>query len=251
MKNKLIYLSLLISIFSACKPDDPEKPDNNNTAGQTLTVKFNDLFGLEKINWSSYYITAAGDSIRFDKLKFILSEFTLEKSNGEFVTLPGTYAYLSIRDGRDSVIVKNVPKGTYKSFRFKVGLDSAINHSDPAVYALDHPLSPALNEMHWGWAGGYIFNVIEGYFKNNGANAGFSFHIALVRNSRIHSFVQNYEISGNHRLLIDLRADRYFSNIVNFSLKNDGSFSHSGDVDPVMDKFIQNVNGIFEFNSFK
>jgi hypothetical protein len=166
-------------------------------------------------------------------------------------TIPEGYAYLSLKDGRDSVIFKNIPKGKYKSVRFMLGLDSAINHSDPASRALDHPLSPSLNEMHWGWAGGYIFNIVEGYYMKNSSNAGFSYHVALMKNVRTHAFIESYELSKQSRMTFNIHLDKYFDNVVNFSIKTDGAFSHSGDVDPVMDKFMQNMNGLFEFKSFE
>lgn len=253
MKYIILPILAIVSFFSACKPNEPEPPATNNPApnGVNITMKVLPLFGGQTLSWPFAYTTVAGDTIQFDKVKFLLSNFTLETTDGALVTLPETYAYLSMKDGRDSVVLRNVPKGNYKSFRFQVGLDSAVNHSDPASRSLDHPLSPALNEMHWGWAGGYIFNVVEGYYRSKGQNAGFSFHVALLKNNRVHTFVQNFSIASDARMLLNLHADKYFSNTINYSLKTDGAFSHSGDVDPVMDKFMQNMNGIFEFKSIK
>jgi len=250
MKNKIILSALAIFALVSCDPHvDPPVDQPSNT--QAITLKFQTMYDTAALSTSRSYTTAAGDTIQFAKLKYLLSNFTLEKTDGTLLPLPNIYAYLSLTDGRDSVVIKNVPKGSYKSFRFQLGLDSAINHSDPTQWGLDHPLSPSLNEMHWGWAGGYIFNVIEGYYTNNTVNAGFSFHIALERNSRVFSFVQNYDIDANKRFVFNVYANKYFSNAINYSLKTDGSFSHSGDVDPVMDKFIQNLNGIFELKSIK
>ena len=66
-----------------------------------------------------------------------------------------------------------------------------------------------------------------------------------VKLKKVHiKFMDNFEE-------VVFYANKYFSNAINFSLKTDGPFSHSGDVDPVMDKFIQNLNGIFELKSIK
>lgn len=238
-------------VFSSCKPDDPEPDVNNNPPAQTfdLTFKVNTLFAGNPLSWPTYYLTEANDTIQFDKIKFILSDFTLEKANGDLMELEKTYAYLNMREGRDSVILKGIPEGTYKSIRFKVGLDSAVNHGDPTQFAFTHPLSPALNDMHWGWAGGYIFNIVEGYYRKDNKNAGFSFHVALLKNARTFSFVKDFTMNTNRRAELSLHADKYFSNVVNYSLLTDGAFSHSGDTDPVMDKFIQNFPGLFELKS--
>ena len=250
---KPLHYILLIGMalsFNACKtivdPPEPETPSTD----QTLVLKFSPMYAQSPLNWAVAYVTNAKDTIQFDKLKYILSNFTLEKTDGTLLVIPNTYAYLNLRDGRDSVVIK-VPSGDYKSFRMTMGLDSAINHSDPTVWGLDQPLSPALNEMHWGWAGGYIFNIVEGYYRKNNTNAGFSFHIANDDNVRIFSFVQDYSITKASRAVFNVNADKYFNNTNNFSLVADGAFSHSGAVDPVMDKFIQNVNGVFELKSIQ
>lgn len=245
--NYILALSLVVS-SNACRtivdPPEPEQPSTD----QNLVLCFKPLFNQAPLNWSVAYITNANDTIQFDKLKYILSNFVLEKTDGTLVPIKNTYAYLNLRDGRDSVIIK-APVGEYKSIRMMMGLDSATNHSDPTLWSLDQPLSPALNEMHWGWAGGYIFNIIEGYYRKNNTNAGFSFHIANDNNVRIFSFVQNFSISKPSRAVFNVHADKYFNNVNNFSLVTDGSFSHSGAIDPVMDKFIQNLNGLFELKS--
>lgn len=245
--NYILALSLILS-SNACRtivdPPEPVQPSTD----QNLVLSFKPLFKQSALNWSVSYVTNANDTIQFDKLKFILSNFILEKTDGTLLPINNAYAYLDLKDGRDSVTIK-VPVGDYKSIRMTLGLDSNINHSDPTVWGLDHPLSPALNEMHWGWAGGYIFNIIEGYYRKNNTNAGFSFHIANDNNVRIFSFVQDFSITKPSRALFNVHADKYFNNVNNFSLINDGSFSHSGDVDPIMDKFIQNLNGLFELKS--
>ena len=252
MSNKFILISLgLLLGIASCKKKEPDPANGNSSNTSKVTMKFNAVFDGNPVDWAKFYVTGAGDTVMFDKVKYILSNFILEKENGDLYTLPDAYAYISLKDGRDSVMFSGIPKGKYNSIRFTVGLDSAVNHSDPATRALDHPLSPSLNEMHWGWAGGYIFNVLEGYYKNNGANSGFSYHVALERNARTHLFNHSFEVTGDGRFVFNSNLDKYFDNIIRFSIKTDGSFSHSGDVDPVMDKFIQNMNGIFEFVSYK
>ncbi len=241
----LISVLLIAATFGGCKDKtvDPPKtetpPDNVE-----LTFKFNTF-------WGTYFPTAAGDTVKFTKIKFLFSNFILEKTTGEFVKIPDAYGFVSLTEGIDSFVIKNVPKGGYKSMRLEVGIDSVINHANPQQWGLNHPLNPSVNDMHWGWAGGYIFNAVEGYYWNNGLEKAFSFHVALDKNARKYSFITNYTISKNGRFNMGVNADKYFSNVVNFSLKNDGDFSHSGFTDPVMDKFLQNVGGVIDFYDFK
>jgi hypothetical protein len=250
LKINILLSALVIFSFSACKPDDPE-PEQKKDDTVALSLSFKPVFKGNALSWTNPYITGAGDTVMFDKVKFILSDFTLEKQNGELVTLKDQYAYISLKEGRDSVILTSVPKGDYKSVRFQVGLDSAINHGNQAQWGLNHPLNPSLSDMHWSWSGGYIFNIIEGYFKKNGSDAAFTFHIATLKNARSYTYVYDYTLSRNAAFVFDVNMDKYFSNVINFSLKTDGAFSHSGNNDAVMAKFMQNVNGVLELNSFK
>ncbi|MDI1235183.1 MAG: hypothetical protein PSX81_12950 [bacterium] len=239
------FIALSVLFLSACKenPVDPPK-EEIPTDVVNLTFKFNSFL-------TGPFISSAGDTIAINKLKFLMSGFILEKTTGEFVVLPDAYGFLSLTERIDSFILKNVPKGEYKSVRFMVGIDSAINHANPQQWALTHPMNPSVNDMHWGWSGGYIFNVIEGYYKNNGFDKAFSFHVALDKNARRYSYVTNYTIIRNSTFTFNVDAQKYFSNVINFGLKTDGDFSHSGDPDPVMDKFMQNIGGVIDFTSFK
>ena len=122
MKNKIILSALAIFVLVSCDPHvDPPVDQPSNT--QAITLKFQAMYDTEALTMARTYITAAGDTIQYAKLKFLMSNFTLEKTDGTLVPLPNIYAYLSLMDGRDSVIIKNVPKGSYKSFRFQLGLD--------------------------------------------------------------------------------------------------------------------------------
>ena len=50
-----------------------------------------------------------------------------------------------------------------EAVHFHIGVDSSVNHSDPASYPMGHPLAPVFPSMHWGWAAGYRFVAIEGF----------------------------------------------------------------------------------------
>lgn len=240
-----VFIALTSVYIVACdeKPVDPPKNETPSDNVE-LTFKFTSFL-------SAPFISNAGDTISISKLKFLMSGFILEKTTGEFVVLPDAYGFLSLTEKIDSFVLKNVPKGEYKSIRFLVGIDSVINHSNPQQWPLSHPMNPSVNDMHWGWSGGYIFNVVEGYYKNKGFDKAFSFHVALDKNARRYSFVTNYTILKNGTFTFNVDAQKYFSNTINFSLKTDGDFSHSGDPDPVMDKFMQNIGSVLDFTSFK
>lgn len=246
--KQLLYTIALVGVLglNACKPEDVP-PDNKVDNNSTVMLKFTPEFKGQKMDWLKSQINLSNDTFTFSKVKFLMSNITFEKSNGEFYKVPNAYGFLSLNGGPDSFYVK-APKGDYKSIRFYVGLDSAINHGDPLQWGNNHPLSPSINDMHWGWAGGYIFNVVEGNFMKSGVNTPFSFHVATLKNARTHGFSEVFSLKEKNTIHFTVALDKYFDNVGNLSLKTDGSTSHSGEVDPLMDKFIINCLGLFELD---
>ena len=110
MKNKIILSALAIIALVSCDPPVDPPVNDQPTNSQAITLKFQPMYDTDALTMARSYITAAGDTIQYAKLKYLLSNFTLEKNDGSLVTLPNIYAYLSLMDGRDSVIIKNVPK---------------------------------------------------------------------------------------------------------------------------------------------
>ncbi|MES2617323.1 MAG: MbnP family protein [Bacteroidota bacterium] len=250
MKNYIKILLLSLVVFS-CKPENPPPPDKPADETVSLTFKFTGKFNDIPMSWLNYVVTHANDTIRVARLKYLLSNFVLEKSNGEFVKLTDAYGFISLADRLDSFTFKNIPKGDYKSLRFEVGLDSAINHGNPQQWSINHPLNPSVNDMHWGWSGGYIFQIVEGYYKSNGLEKAFSYHVANDVHTQKHALVYDFTISKNSKFEMAVEVDKIFYNAVDFSIKNDGDFSHSGDPDLVMDKFFKNAGGTIQIDNFK
>ncbi len=257
MKNKLGILAIsLIILASACKEkcanNECVEPADEPTKDTTLTttMKFNAVFNDTALNWSKYYTTSIGDKVRFEKLKFIFSHVKFTKTDNSVFEPSNFYGYLNLKDGINTVQFKNIPKGSYKSISIMVGLDSAINHGDPIQWSGNHPLNPAYTDLHWAWSGGYIFNLLEGLYKNGNSDEAFSFHVATLKYARTHVINGNFTISKNGTIEMNIDMDKYFSSTINYSLTADGSFSHSAINDPAMDKFIQNAATVISYKKY-
>ncbi|MBC7426243.1 MAG: hypothetical protein H7321_06870, partial [Bacteroidia bacterium] len=192
-----------------------------------------------------------GDTFSVGNYKVLLSNFIFQKEDGSFLNIKNAYGYLSFANGIKSVKVEGIPEGKYKSIAFEVGLDSAINHGDFAQWPATHPLNPVLTGMHWEWKTGYIFHIFEGGFMDNGKVSSFSFHVAQDKNVYKYVFVNDFTVASNVTAEFNAQADSYFSSFINLSLKTDGSFSHSDDVDPLMMKFRGNMQDAFDLVSVK
>ncbi len=121
----------------------------------------------------------AGRRIAVTRCDLLLSGLQLQRADGTWVGPGEWYAYVNGRAGNSTLRLPGIPAGAYQRLRFQVGLPVAVDRGDPARHPAGHPLNPAVNGMHWGWQGGYVFAAIEGRWRDaQGAVRGYSYHLA-------------------------------------------------------------------------
>lgn len=174
-----------------------------------LTVKFHSKLGTENFAYDSDALTASGRKVRIINAQMYMSGFALNGQNGELIL---DDSYLLVRPETVSYNLGYAPLGTYSTVSFSVGVDSAANHEDPAVWESDNPLSSNNPyHMHWGWNTGFIFFAVEGYVDtsatmNGATNAPFSFHIGLDKNLVRLAFVDEISVT-TEGAIIELDID--------------------------------------------
>jgi hypothetical protein len=159
----------------------------------------------------------------------LMSELALVKENGDTVQLGDGFQWADLTGSRNKFQYKGIPMGKYKGLQFTLGLDSATNHGNPMVWPSNHPLNPNLNGLHWGWAGGYIFQAMDGRYKENAqATPGsFSFHTATMQFVRRYFLPLDLLVEKDlHKVAVRINADRFFGGSEPIQLK-DKSVSHS------------------------
>ena len=106
-----------------------------------------------------------------------------------------------------------VPVGNYKGFRFIVGLDSTINHSDPSTFPSSNPLSVQTPSIHWSWNSGYIFWKVEGKVDTTVAQTGpvnvdYLYHIGMDEFKRTIDFSTDaFSVNSGQDQVIHLNFD--------------------------------------------
>ena len=146
--------------------------------GVALKLCFQGRFGIDTLKTDRTFVTTAGDSARFETVKFYVSEIALVDSTGKSHYLVGTHLVdlldsASVARGYAIVNLKALP-GSYRGVRFSIGVPYEQNHRDAATQAA--PLGTA-SGMFWGWNSGYIFHRIEGKVDSAGTPKGFAYHI--------------------------------------------------------------------------
>ncbi|MEY2466423.1 MAG: cytochrome c peroxidase [Verrucomicrobiota bacterium] len=205
--------------------------------------------------------TTSRQNISVTRLDFLVSNFALRNTNGNWIEQTNRFAFINAREGRTGFSVNQILSGRYDRIRFHIGVDPAINHSDVAQYPAAHPLNPDVNGLHWGWMGGYVFLAIEGNWspvaavydrRTNLENAtvadrrynelsGYSYHLATDRQFMTIELPIALNLISNAQIQLALNVDKIFSAPI-----NDTNLStHSRTNDIFADQLHRNVESAF------
>jgi hypothetical protein len=115
---------------------------------------------------------STGDSLKFNRFRFYLSNVALQKEDGTWWVEPNSYRLIDMADTASLRFeVKDVPPGIYQSIKYTLGVDSLRNVSGVQTGALD----PVLG-MFWTWNSGYIMLKAEGQSPQS-PDGSFSYHL--------------------------------------------------------------------------
>ncbi len=245
MKKIGFFLLLTVVFASACKEDPPEEMEDT-----TMNVTITHTYDGASLNFlTDSYRMPEGDSVKFSRLSYLLSNFYLINMNDEKVALENQYAFISAAENMTTFVISGIPKGSYKSFGLHLGIDSAINYGDPNQYPADHPLSPIKNSLHWSWTGGYIFNAFEGTIDNSTDN--FVYHVTGGTEIINYEFPINIT-KGNGALNTTLNYDvaEAFKNPEDLSFAIDGLSAHTQEA-PAAVKIFKNLIDVFTLTNLE
>lgn len=133
--NSILKLRITTSILIAllvigCK--NKKSNDPASIATGSLEFHLHTLVGSTEVaDYDTIYTLASGRKISVSKAQLYISAIQLVKLDGSLYTIPNA-TVLKLQE-IEQVTVATVPAGNYKSVRFSVGLDSAVNHQTPAT----------------------------------------------------------------------------------------------------------------------
>lgn len=149
-----------------------------NDPGQA-TLRINVVSEWDGQPYQNHVEYRAPGNYRFagEMVRLYLGDIRLVSSAGEQAIDP--VRLLDLGNG-DMHMDFSVPDGEWLGLRSGIGLPDALNHSDPADYPGNHPLSENTG-MYWTWASGYKFVLFDGrYDPDTGSTGplipGFSVH---------------------------------------------------------------------------
>lgn len=135
--------------------------------------KINHLMGKKQFEMGMVGLNNLQQPFSFKRLDYYISNITLYHDHGQS-TLAKDVFLLIRKKGEINQKLGDFNIGTLDSISFNIGIDTTLNHGDPTLWPADHPLAPKDPDMHWGWAAGYKFVVLEG--KNGVDDLDFEMH---------------------------------------------------------------------------
>ncbi len=196
-------VSIMALTLAGCEPEKPPVVDPPKETQLTLDFRMR-WEGKEAFIQIGEYTNSFGEVLQVVNLSHMISDMALEREDGTWLLLDDGFQHFNIWGGRTKFDYK-IPAGKYKGLKLKMGLDYDINHGDPALWPSKHPLSTNITSLHWGWAGGYIFQALDGRWKKVGDSEftkTFSFHTATD------NFVRNFAVpyqGANSELYFELK----------------------------------------------
>jgi len=178
-----VFVAILsLMCFISCKKKNHVE-DNKNYLEIDLLALYGGN-GNEELKLDSVYISPEGYKIKFTDIKCF---FTMLGNGNNILT---EAAYYDLREKGAKVLSIEGDYSKFSSLQGIIGVDSALNHNDPAEFPNGSPLNISnAGTMHWGWNTGYIFFNIEGKADTlddgvNNFNHNFSFHIGKDQYAR-------------------------------------------------------------------
>lgn len=208
-------------------------------------------------------IAAAADrTIRVTRVAALISSLAIEYTDGRVYALPPSEVrHIDLGEHKRMIRLNAAPTGPIAALRFTVGLPKDLNHSDPAAYPAQHPLNPVFNNLHWSWAGGYVFLALEGTTTQVGAGkptrSGFVYHLAGDDHSVAVRAVLKRDVAysdattgSTYRLTLNV-PDLLASLLESSRAENLSATTHSRSGDPTVDRLKRALGPSFEFTAIR
>lgn len=191
MKKLYFLITLLITAFALKAQND-------------IYLKINHFLGTSPFEFNKTVTNNLNDDFQVQRFEYYISSIVITHDSGQTTAVPSKWILVDA-DETTNELLGNFPITRVESIQFGIGVESAVNHDDPANFPTTHPLGPKSPSMHWGWTAGYRFVALEG---KTGTNMNEIFQIHALGD--VNYFTQTATVAAvatNGTATINLNAD--------------------------------------------
>ncbi|WP_229254920.1 MbnP family protein [Dyadobacter linearis] len=194
--KRFLTFALAAALFSSCSDDDDNQIVTPVTPGEmslTLDARIgNEDFALNKD------FAVAGQTLNFNKLRYWVSNVVLVDTKGAEYKVPDSYFLMeevsdldlsgTINDKmtypankRETITLKNIPAGEYKTIKFGIGVDSKYN-DNLSLRTGELTIANGMSNIAWMWHSSYLFTSVGGTVKKGADSKAFTAETGLNAN---------------------------------------------------------------------
>lgn len=249
LKKVFILIISLVSVLISCTKEEDDSPVTQKTEIKFLvrhdvngdTLIFNNLTDKR-------YENAAGNFYEVTRLEYYLSDFKLQRINGQWHSPSNEPVLINAENGSFDLTLNGVEIGEYKALSFLIGIPATKNKSGM--------LENNLANLNMAWpeslGGGYHFLKFEGnYFDLNDIIRGFTVHLGGEGMQAVCTMDVSLTVSTliHRKIEMSMNLNQWFESPHLFDFNVDGSYTMA--VDSLMEKISENGNNCFTINSIK
>ncbi len=170
----------------------------------TIQLTINHKLGNDVFMYDETVQNNLEHDFKVQRLEYYISEISLIHDAGQETKIEDLWV-LANASSTTEVTLGEYDINEIEKIMFHIGVDSAHNHLDPAMWHATHPLAPKSPSMHWGWIGGYRFVAFEG---DSGENMNQLFELHGLGDENYFQTEVELNVSAENNVLdIQLDAD--------------------------------------------
>lgn len=193
---RIIISVLLSAIFSACSGED-NKPLIVPIASGELDITFDAKLGNADFALNKDF-TVGNQTLNFIRLRYWISNVVLVNAQGSEFIVPDSYFLMEEvgeldlsgtinekliypANKRETITLKGIPAGEYKSLKFAIGVDAGHNNN-LSLRAGELSIANGMSSIVWMWHSSYIFSSLAGSVRQGSESKAFKMETGLNAN---------------------------------------------------------------------
>lgn len=177
-----------------------------------VNLKINHLCDGELLKYNHNYQNDLGQEFSFSRVAYYISYIQIYHDGGQLFQVDEFWILEEVNINEIYELAE-VNVQHIDSISFGIGVEKSVNHADPTLYPSDHPLAIQSPSMHWGWAGGYRFAVLEGQAGLN-SSEHMEFHCLEDTNYFTQTIVVDQDVaSSEHTIYIEADYKKAFDGV--------------------------------------